>query len=593
MNSIKRSLSPAVLLMLAPGIVAEAAPKPNVLFILTDDQGFGDLSLTGNPVLATPNIDTFAGESLWLNHFYVSSVCSPTRASLLTGRYHLRTGVTDVTRRKEVMNPSETTLGELFLQNGYRTGYFGKWHNGSVYPETPDGQGFAEFTGFPYGHTTRYFDPVLEHNGQPVQKTGYITDVLTDEALGFIGTAAHPEKPFFCFLSYNAPHTPVMAPQELFQKYKQLDPGLTDQSAGIYAMCESLDQNIGRLLSELEKRGLKENTLVVFMTDNGPIRGRYNQSLKGVKAQSHEGGVRVPCFWRWPARWQTPGMIQPRLAHIDVLPTLVELFGLDGAQTLDLDGQSFAALLDNPGADWPNRHLYTFHFGSPDVIRRAGAVRTDRWLAVSLSGKWELYDLLADPLQQTDLASASLEVLAFLRTEFEAKLASIEPEMQPGGIPVPVGNPVRPKTLLEAHDAVLNGSGIAYSYPAGFAHHWITGWTDTAAYPEWTIHVEQAGSYTVVLQYGLSPENTNVHLRVCSESGEIQTVLDVPYVPPVIPQPFILPDEAVKYETRVWTNRTVGTLHLESGRQTLRIRADKIPGKQAMDLKAVELIAVQ
>jgi len=593
MNSTKRVVSPAVFLVLTSALVSDASQKPNVLLILTDDQGFGDLSLTGNPVLATPNIDTFAGESFWLNHFYVSSVCAPTRASLLTGRYHLRTGVTDVTRRKEVMNTSETTIGELFLQNGYRTGYFGKWHNGSVYPETPDGRGFEEFVGFPYGHTTLYFDPVLEHNGRSVRKTGYITDVLTDEALGFIGTASRSQEPFFCMVSYNAPHTPVMAPQELFQKYKQRDPGLTDQNAGIYAMCDSLDQNIGRLLAELEERGLKENTVVIFVTDNGPIYGRYNAGLKGVKAQSHEGGVRVPCFWRWPARWKTAGMIQQRLAHIDVLPTLAELCGLSGAQALDLDGQSFAALLDDPGTGWPDRHLYTFHFGSLDMIRRAGAVRTDQWLAVLLSGKWELYDLLADPLQQTDLASAHPEVLESLRTEFEAKLASLEPEMQPGGIPVSVGNPIRPKVLLEAHDAVLNGPGIAYNYPAGFAHSWITEWTHTAAYPEWTLDVERAGLYTVSLQYGLRPENTNVHLRICSGAGEIQTVLDTAYIPPTVYQPFILPEEAVKYETRIWTNRTVGSFHLEPGRQTLSVRADIIPGKQALDLKAVELTPVQ
>lgn len=576
-------------MLLAPGHVQGASSKPNVLLILTDDQGFGDLNLTGNPVLQTPNIDRLSKESFWLNHFYVSPVCAPTRASLLTGRYHLRTGVTDVTRRKEVMHPSETTAGELFLQNGYRTGYFGKWHNGSVYPETPDGQGFEEFVGFPYGHTTLYFDPVLEHNGRQIQKTGYITDVLTDEALRFIKITGRSQQPFFCLLAYNAPHTPVMAPPELFRKYKQLDSSLTDRDAGIYAMCESLDQNIGRLLSGLEEQGLKENTLVIFLSDNGPAYSRYNAGLKGIKAQPHEGGVRVPCFWRWPARWQTPGMIQPRLAHIDVLPTLVELCGLNGAQTLELDGQSFASLLNNSEAKWPDRHIYTFYFGTPEMISSAGAVRTDRWLAVAVRGKWELYDLPADPLQQTNLASVHSGVLASLRAEFEAKLNSFGPAMRLDGTPVPVGNPSRTNVLLEAPDAVLNGSGIAYNYPAGFAHNWITGWTNTAAYSEWTLDVKQAGAYTVTLQYGLRPENTNVHLRICSGSGEIQTVLDAPYVPPVIPQPFILPDEAVKYETRVWTNRTIGTLHLEPGRQTLQIRADKIPGEQALELKAVEL----
>ena len=266
----------------------EKPRKPNVLFILTDDQGYGDLHIHGNDSIDTPNLDGLANEGLRLDNFYVSPVCAPTRASLLTGRYHYRTGTTWVTRNGEAMRSEETTLAEVFKANGYATGCFGKWHNGSHYPQNPLGQGFDEFTGFCAGHWNNYFEPFIETNGKQIQASGYLTDILTDSAMSFV--RRNKNRPFFCYVPFNTPHTPFIVPQKYFDKYKAL--GYSDRLATTYGMVENIDDNVGRLLTTLDEEGLTENTLVIFMTDNGPNFTRYNGNQKGRKAWVNDGPSR-------------------------------------------------------------------------------------------------------------------------------------------------------------------------------------------------------------------------------------------------------------------------------------------------------------
>ncbi|HLL95021.1 MAG TPA: sulfatase-like hydrolase/transferase, partial [Spirosoma sp.] len=231
----------SVVLLVAPAY-RPVGDRPNVLFILTDDQGWGDLGLHGNPHVETPHLDQLARDGAQFERFFVSPLCAPTRASLLTGRYHLRTGTVSVTGGWERMNADEQTLAEIFKQNGYATGCFGKWHNGEHYPEDPIGQGFDEFLGFCAGHWNNYFDTELQHNDEMVPTRGFITDVLTDAAIGFIEN--NKEKPFFCYLPYNAPHSPFQVPDRYFDKCKAR--GLDDQNACVYGMVENLDDNIGR-----------------------------------------------------------------------------------------------------------------------------------------------------------------------------------------------------------------------------------------------------------------------------------------------------------------------------------------------------------
>jgi len=323
--------------------------KPNVLLILTDDQGFGDVAIH-------PIQDQLAREGIRMNHFYVSPVCAPTRASLLTGRYHYRTGTTWVTRNGEAMRSEEVTLAELFKANGYATGCFGKWHNGAHYPQGPIGQGFDEFLGFRGGHWNRYNNPDLEVNGQMKKMEGYITDIFTDAAMDFINT--HKDQPFFAYVPYNTPHTPYITPEPLYQKYQQM--GLSDTNASIHGMVENIDQNVGRLLEKLEALGILENTLVIFMTDNGPNGDRYVAGLKGKKASVTDGGVRVPCFFYWKDHLQGGQLIDELTAHIDIFPTLVEFLNLNPIKTLPLDGVSFAPLLNGAKTTLADRNFWSY-----------------------------------------------------------------------------------------------------------------------------------------------------------------------------------------------------------------------------------------
>jgi arylsulfatase A-like enzyme len=248
----------------------EQERKPNVILILTDDQGYGDLGIHQNPDIKTPVLDRFASESAQFDRFYVSPLCAPTRASVLTGRYHLSTGTISVSNGLETMDAKEYTLGELFQDNGYRTGLFGKWHNGQHYPHHPLAQGFDEFTGFLAGHWSNYFDTPLEKNGTSQTFPGYLPDVLTNETLAFIDQ--NQDRPFFAFVSLNTPHSPHQVPDEYFDPYKLA--GLDDELAAVYGMVSNIDHNIGRILEKLETLGLEENTLVIFLTDNGPNGNR-------------------------------------------------------------------------------------------------------------------------------------------------------------------------------------------------------------------------------------------------------------------------------------------------------------------------------
>ena len=299
-----------VLLACCSVMAAEEARRPNVLLIMTDDQGWGDLRVHGNEKIDTPTLDALASAGVQFDRFYVSPVCAPTRASLLTGRYHMRTGVTGVTRGQETMRAEEVTIAEVLKTAGYSTGCFGKWHSGAHYPHHPNGQGFDEFFGFCGGHWNNYFDTRLERNGRAVQTSGYITDVITEAAIGFI--EQHRSEPFFCYVPYNAPHGPFQVPDQYFDKY--IARGLDAKTATVYGMCENIDHNVDRLMGTLETNGLTRDTIVIFLTDNGPNGARFNGGMRGTKGSAHEGGCRVPLFIRWPDRLSAGRTVQETTA---------------------------------------------------------------------------------------------------------------------------------------------------------------------------------------------------------------------------------------------------------------------------------------
>jgi arylsulfatase A len=324
--------------------------RPNILLILADDMGYGDVSNSGNKYLKTPHLDELANKSVNFKNFYVSPVCAPTRVSLLTGRYHQEVGVRSVTNGFEIMVPEAVTLAEILKLEGYRTAIFGKWHLGEYYPSVPNAQGFDEYLGFRTGHTSNYLDPVLEHNGKPEKTQGYITDVLTNKALNYMKTLSN--ELFFCYLAYNAPHSPLQIEVSKFQKF--LDMGLDEKTSRVYAMVENIDENIGKIIAWLEITGKLENTIIIFLSDNGPISGwqipqeqmRYNAGLRDQKFTTYEGGIRTQCYWMWKGHWQPIYDSLSIAAHIDVVPTLAHLLNIDLPDTLGIDGYDLSDALE-------------------------------------------------------------------------------------------------------------------------------------------------------------------------------------------------------------------------------------------------------
>jgi arylsulfatase A-like enzyme len=494
---------------------AARAGAPNVLLVMTDDQGFGDLGAHGNPVVRTPRLDAFAKESVWLKNFYVSPVCSPTRSSLLTGQYNYRTGVVDTYLGRSLMRPDVKTLPEYLAAAGYRTGLFGKWHLGDNYPLRPEDRGFRETLWHQGGGLAQpgdppeldpkaaYFDPVLKQNGREVRAKGYCTDVFTDAAVRFI--AADRSKPFFAYVAYNCPHGPYQVPDDLAAAYRKLDltangfpkvgqpwatPKLnTEEIARAYGMVENIDTNFGRLLKALDDAKVADNTLVIFLTDNGVGGVRWNAGLRARKGTVYEGGIRVPCYVRWPAKFKAGRAVEAPLAHIDITPALLAACGV--ATDNALDGRDFGPLLAGEGAGWPDRTLFfQWHRGDEPEKFRAFAARGPRYKLVQAAGtqpgdkwqpKYELFDIRADPFEEKDLAAEKPEVVAGLKKEYEAWFADVT---RKGFAPprVVVGSEKENPVRLSRQD----WRGPKAGWAADSEGHW-------------EIKVERAGEYRVTV----------------------------------------------------------------------------------------------
>ena len=559
--------------------------QPNIILIITDDQGWGDIHSHGNDLINTPVLDKLAADGARFDRFFVSSVCAPTRASLLTGRYYLRTGTHGVTRGYENMRSEEVTIAEVLKQAGYVTGCFGKWHNGAHYPYHPNGQGFDEFLGFCAGHWNNYFDTTLEHNGQPVKTKGYITNVLTDSALDFI--EKHRKQPFFCYVPYNAPHGPFQVPDKYFDKYKAR--GLDDTLACIYAMCENLDDNIGRILKRLDELSISHNTIVLFLTDNGPNSNRYNGDMKGRKGSIHEGGVRVPLFIRWPGHIKPNTNVTQIAAHIDLFPTIIELCGLPMPRTLPQDGISLVPLLKGETANWPDRMIFTFRTPGGDALTVRGAVRTQRWRAVKDRKNWELYDMKADPGQKSNISTEYSDVVKKLRDAYEVAVRDVtKAGFDP--LAIHIGYPEWPVVTLPGHEAFLeppSKKGISYKGRSGWANDYVTNWTSTEAYPWWPVEVVRPGRFEVTLMYTCPQQNLGAKVRVEIGGKSLDGMVSKAHDPDPIPSPDRVPRGEV-YE-KIWAPLTLGSVELAKGRTRLAVKAVEIMGQQAFDLKAVRL----
>jgi len=556
-------------------------PQPNVLLILTDDQGYGDVGIHGNDSIDTPVQDRLASQGVRMDNFYVSPVCAPTRASLLTGRYHYRTGTSWVTRNGEAMRSEEVTLAEIFQANGYATGIFGKWHNGAHYPEHPLGQGFEEFTGFCAGHWNYYMDPNLEANGAYIKGKGYITDILTDSAMSFM--RRHQDQPFFCYVPYNTPHTPYIVPDAYYQKYKAK--GLSDKVACTYGMVENIDDNIGRMLDMLEENGQLENTLVIFITDNGPNYDRYNGNMKGRKGWVTDGGVRVPSFWYWKGKLQTGAVSQALTAHIDVLPTLVDLLKLTPVETLPLDGVSFANVLLGSQDTLPQRELFTFHVNDD---RYRGSVRTSNYrLVVSDPETYELTDLLNDRMQTNDLTDSLSNLSSELYEEYLTVYEEVTAKLE-NFPPIPIGYDEAPEVELFAHEGFFTGNIQYKASEYGWANDWFTHWTSMNDTMYWNVEVVDEVEYEVWIKYTSLPEQIGATIALAQNSQVITTTLSESFIPEKTPDQDIVKREVEAYD-QTWGEMKMGELKLMPGKQTIKLYANDIPKSAVGDVKAIIL----
>ena len=448
----KMSALAAVLLAVATaqGVTAEKTVKgPNIFLIMTDDQGYGDLGCTGNPVIDTPNIDRMAAASASMSNFYVSPVCAPTRASLMTGRYNYRTRVVDTFKGRAMMDPDEVTVAEVLGAAGYATGIFGKWHLGDCYPMRTIDQGFEQSLvhrggglaqpSEPIENGNRYTDPILFHNGRQVNTKGYCTDVYFDAALEFVEKSHAAGQPFFVYLPTNAPHGPFHdVPPELYEKYKSKDltpalidgKGDVDTVARIYAMIENVDQNVGRLFAKLDALDATEDTIVIFMVDNGPNGLRYVGNMRGTKTQVHDGGIRSPFFVHWPARLKAGTKSDRVAAHIDVMPTLLDAAGVPLPAGVKLDGRSLLPLLEGRDVAWKDRTIVIqSHRGDAPVGYHNFAARSQTWKLLHATGfgsetlpdgkPFELYDINNDPYEQNNLARSRPDVLRNMKVAYD------------------------------------------------------------------------------------------------------------------------------------------------------------------------------
>jgi arylsulfatase A-like enzyme len=472
------------LLSAKTGHGADSARSPNVVIVMTDDQGYGDLGAQGNPVIRTPELDRFAAASVEMEYFYVCPVCAPTRASLMTGRYNYRTGVTDTFLGRAMMHADEVTLAEMLRQGGYRTGIFGKWHLGDCYPMRPMDQGFEEslvHTGGglcqPAGPPDNsYFDASLLENGKRVNTSGYCSDVYTEAAIRFIGE--HRREPFFIYLPFNCPHGPFEIADSYVQPYESLNmkpddfpavenghplKSIPDNTARVYGMVENIDDNLGRLFARLKELGLEENTIVMFLTDNGPNGARYNAGMRARKGSVYEGGIRTCFYVRWPARLKAGRKVDRIAAHVDLLPTILEAAGLTAPEHVKLDGRSLLPLWEGRRAEWPDRTLYfQWHRGDTPVAYRAFAARSQDYKLVHAgnvepgadpaSVLLELYDMQTDPLETRNVAPERPQIVRRMRTGYDAWLADVGRDHGYEAPRILVGTSHEPCTILTRQD---------------------------------------------------------------------------------------------------------------------------------------------
>lgn len=558
-----------------------AGSRPNVVVFLSDDQGWGDLSHSGNKDLKTPHIDSLARDGVSFDRFFVCPVCSPTRAEFLTGRYHPRSNVYSTSAGGERMDLDETTIADLFQKAGYATGAFGKWHNGMQFPYHPNGRGFHEFYGFCSGHWGNYFSPMLERNGETVKGDGFCIDDFTTQAMTFMEKAKAEGKPFFSYLPYNTPHSPMQVPDAYWERFAKKK--LTIKQGDLHlrcalAMCENLDDNVGRVLAKLEALKIAENTIVVWFHDNGPNGKRWNGGMKGRKGSVEEGGCRSPLFIKWPVGIKKGLRVEKIASARDLLPTLCELAGIKASPPKPLDGDSLVSLIKNPKAEWEDRILvsqWKNKFGVRSQTHRLGE-------------KGKLFDMMADPEQLKPIKNEEVA------RELQKALADYKEEMLSGygkandDRAFVMAHPGSKMTQLPARDALASG-GLKRSnrFPND---SYFENWKSIDDQITWKAEAGDSGQFEVEIFY--ATKSGGAKYRLSFNGNDLDFTIPKAHD---VPKLGAREDRSPRSEsyTKDWKRQKVGRIKLSKGEGNLVLSALEIPGGEAMEFRLLTLRKVE
>lgn len=559
--------------------------KPNIILIVSDDQGWGDLSVNGNKTLSTPNIDALAQNGVLFENFYVSPVCSPTRAEILTGRFSPRTGVYSTSQGGERIDLDEYTLAQMLSENGYATAAFGKWHNGMQYPYHPNARGFDEFYGFCSGHWGNYFSPMLEHNSEIVKGNGFVIDDFTDKAIEFM--EQKKEEPFFVYLPFNTPHSPMQVPDRWYDKFQNIEisqSGTNSDSEDIehtkaaLAMCENIDWNVGRILTKLKELNKEEDTVIIYMSDNGPNGHRWNGDLKGIKGSTDEGGVKSPFMIQWKANLEPNRRIKEIASAIDILPSIKEITSSTISANKPLDGKSLWPLLSNQNHEWEDRMVFSYWKNSISV--RSQIFRLDH--------NDRLYHMIDDPGQLRDVSDTYAEEKARLllaKTKYKEEVVSELPEVD--NRPIPVGHPNYKYTQLPARDGIAHGQIKRSNRWPNCSY--FTNWSEVDDKITWEVSILEGGDFDITIYYTCPEENLgsiiSFQFADAIISREIKEAHD--------PKPFGMENDRGKERAESYVKEfkpiNLGRIFMDKSRGQITLSADNIVGGQSIDFRMLML----
>jgi len=553
--------------------------KPNILIFLSDDQGWGDLSFNGNSNLSTPNIDGIANNGAAFDRFYVSPVCSPTRAELLTGKFFIRSGVNGVTRGYERMNLDHSLISDYFKEKNYRTGIFGKWHNGSQPPYHPNSRGFDEFYGFTSGHWGNYYDPVLENNGEITRGKGYISDDITDKAISFIKNS---KKPFFTYVSYNTPHSPMQVPDSYLKeknivlKGRYSDKENVKKTEAALAMVENLDYNVGKVIDSLKKYKLYDNTIIIYFSDNGPNGNRWNNDLKERKGSTSEGGVRVPFFIQWPKKIPSRIRVNQISSVLDIFPTLIEL--TNNSSEIDFDGLSFKKYLEDQKFKDDQRKIFSYW-------NNKISVRNNRFI---LDNQNNLFDLKVDHQQEIVVNNKFTKEYNELKkaknvwknTVVDKYKKSIKRRR------FTVNDLESVYTHLPARDAEITGELKRSSIHANCS--FIENWENKEDYIYWDIEVLSSGKSNVELYYTLPENSVGTEIAIEYEDQIIYKELKTFHDPKLQGYEKDIIKRIESY-TKEFNKVTIGDIDFKKGSSVLKLKTSKKTAKNSIDFRLLVL----